>query len=254
MAAGGNTPSSCAPTFQPVWIRLARRLGRFNLRRMNFAPFWARGEREGPISWRWSFRSLDEAQTLAAQAAQHAAGEVAAIVTRNSYDCLCGCLVLNTARVMFADVGLPEPKRPGLFQRLFGKPAPRAAGPPGGRRHRQSRTMGAAPWRLGLADLPHPGRSPVAGHARLVRSGNGGIRRRIRRSRCIASYAKAQKCFRARRTPKPWRCYADIPPVRWPWVDEKAEAKFKRWEAEYQSESSDYATCELIRSEKSRPC
>src|SRR5665213_869844 len=119
---------------------------------MNFPPFWAKGERNGFICWRWSERSLDEAMTLAVQAAQKladhfAAGDVpprhggyypdrplrepvlseiktasggrAAVVTRNSY----GCLVLNTARVMFVDVDLPEPKSPGLFSRLFGKPA-----------------------------------------------------------------------------------------------------------------------------------
>ncbi len=44
------------------------------------------------------------------------AGETTAVITRNSY----GCLVLNTARVMFVDVDLPEPKPAGLFQKLFG--------------------------------------------------------------------------------------------------------------------------------------
>ena len=85
---------------------------------------------------RWSSQSLAEAQALAQQAAQeHAnrflagvyppkhggyypdrplreqvvqqitneAGDIAAVVTRNSY----GCLVLNTARVMFMDQGEP---------------------------------------------------------------------------------------------------------------------------------------------------
>src|SRR5205814_5995494 len=46
-------------------------------------------------------------------------GDVAAVVTRNSY----GCLVLNTSQIMFVDVDLPEPKVPrGLFSRLLGKP------------------------------------------------------------------------------------------------------------------------------------
>lgn len=98
---------------------------------MNFPPFWAKGTCDDFSCWRWSHRSLDEARALAAQAAQkladrfragdipkhgygypdrpfrepvlreikNAAGEFAAVVTRNSY----GSLVLNTARVMFVD-------------------------------------------------------------------------------------------------------------------------------------------------------
>ena len=54
---------------------------------------------------------------------------LAAVVARNSY----GCKVLNTARVMFVDIDLPEPQRPkrGLFQMLFGKPAPQPPADPG---------------------------------------------------------------------------------------------------------------------------
>jgi hypothetical protein len=102
---------------------------------MNFPPFWAKGVSGDFACWRWSHHSLAEAQALAVQAAQklaerfragdtlrrgygyadrpfrepmlreikNDAGKVAAVVTRNSY----GCLVLNTARVMFVDVDLP---------------------------------------------------------------------------------------------------------------------------------------------------
>src|SRR5882762_209260 len=126
--------------------------GRFIFCRMNFPQFWARGSSGGFLCWRWSSQSLAEAQAFANQAAQQLvdrfgagdyppkhggyypdrpfreqilqevkghAGEIAGVVTRNSY----GCLVLNTARVMFVDIDLPEPKRSsGLFKRLFGKP------------------------------------------------------------------------------------------------------------------------------------
>src|SRR6202012_2804949 len=119
---------------------------------MNFPQFWARGRSGDFFAWRWSARSLEEAQSLATQAAQalaerfragdrpaqgghyypnrpfreqvlqehkNSVGEVSAVVTRNSY----GCLVLNTARVMFVDIDLPEPKPiGGFFQKLFGKP------------------------------------------------------------------------------------------------------------------------------------
>jgi hypothetical protein len=121
--------------------------------RMNFPQFWARGQSGDFFCWRWSSQNIAEAQSLANQAAQQLAdrfragdyppkhgggyypnrpfreqviqeikndaGETTVVVTRNSY----GCLVLNIARVMFVDIDLPEPKRPGgLFKRLFGRP------------------------------------------------------------------------------------------------------------------------------------
>src|SRR5206468_2344650 len=49
---------------------------------------------------------------------KNSSGELAGVITRNSY----GCLVLNTARVMFVDVDLPEPKPLGGFlKKLFSK-------------------------------------------------------------------------------------------------------------------------------------
>ncbi len=246
---------------------------------MNFAPFWARGECKGQISWRWSFRSLAEAQTLAVQAAQqmaerfrqgdipqqrrgyypnrpfrepvlqeirNAAGEIAAVVTRNSY----GCLVLNTARVMFVDVDLPEPKRPGLFQRLFRKPAPAPPGNPMdnvvAKAEQWARRHDGWGWRIYRT---RAGLRLLATHALFEpeTAVSDGVFEALGADPLYRQLCKAQKCFRARLTPKPWRCYADVPPCRWPWASEKEEARFKQWEVEYQSVADDYATCELIR-------
>lgn len=120
---------------------------------MNFPKFWALGNFQGYSCWRWSFQSLADAQASANEAARKLAGRfragdyppkhgyypdrpfreevlqeindakgLAAVITRNSY----GCKVLNTERVMFVDIDLPEPQKPkrGLFQMLFGKPTP----------------------------------------------------------------------------------------------------------------------------------
>jgi hypothetical protein len=57
---------------------------------------------------------------------------------------------------------------------------------------------------------------------------------------------KTQKCFRARLTPKPWRCGVDKPPGRWPWPDAKAEKRFETWESGYLRACGDYATCALV--------
>jgi hypothetical protein len=56
---------------------------------------------------------------------------------------------------------------------------------------------------------------------------------------------RTQKCFRARLTPKPWRCGFRNPPSRWPWADKKAEARYKDWVVLYQKACRDYATCQL---------
>ena len=57
---------------------------------------------------------------------------------------------------------------------------------------------------------------------------------------------KTQKCFRARLTPKPWRCGVHSKPQRWPWLDAKAEKRIEKWETQYQSFAFNWATCELI--------
>ena len=174
---------------------------------MNFPPFWAKGASGDFICWRWSTNSVAEAQSFADEAARQLAdrfahgdfppkhggyypnrpfrepvlqeikndaGETAAVITRNSY----GCHVLNTARVMFVDVDLPEPKSPGLFSRLFGKPASApvvtesSAIGEGGR-------LDAEQSGLGLADLPDARRPAAARHARAVRSRSHRERRRV---------------------------------------------------------------------------
>ncbi len=243
---------------------------------MNFPTFWAKGERHGFICWRWSERSLDEAKSLAVQAAQKladrfAAGDVppkhggyypdrplreqvlseiknasggrAAVVTRNSY----GCHVLNTARVMFVDVDLPEPKPAGLFKRLFGGAAAPVVTQDEvvAKVENWTRDNPGAGWRIyrtraGLRLLAtHDVFDPETAASDSVFDALGAdpLYRRL---------CKTQKCYRARLTPKPWRCGLRRKPERWPWPDARAEKSFQRWEAQYQSCSFNWATCELV--------
>ena len=55
-----------------------------------------------------------------------------------------------------------------------------------------------------------------------------------------------QECFRARLTPKPWRCGCRRPPSRYPWDDAEAERTYREWEREYQEKARGYSTCELV--------
>jgi hypothetical protein len=245
---------------------------------MDFPQFWARGCSGNFLCWRWSRQSIAEAQTLANQAAQQLAdrfragnyppkhggyypnrpfreqvlqeiksdaSEVFAVVTRNSY----GCLVLNTARVMFVDIDLPEAKPSGgLFKRLFGKPD---LTPPVNQQNvaittieNWTRNNPEWGWRIyrtraGLRLLATQGLveadSEVADRV-FEALGADPLYRKL---------CKTQKCFRARLTPKPWRCGIRSKPERWPWLDAKAETKFQKWEARYQASSVNWATCEL---------
>lgn len=247
---------------------------------MNFSKFWARGECEGQISWRWSDRSLIEAQALADEAAQrvadrirhgdipqrhpgyypgrpfrepvlreikNAGGELAAVVTRNSY----GCLVLNTARVMFVDVDLPEPKPAGgLLKRLFGKPDVD--------RPDESHNNAIAKAEMWARKNPHwgwriyrtrAGLRLLATHALFdpETAVSDGVFDALGADPLYRQLCKAQKCFRARLTPKAWRCGFHDKPERWPWLTPKAEKRFLSWEKTYQNACRDWATCELIR-------
>jgi len=248
---------------------------------MNFPKFWARGESEGQFSWRWSDRSLAEAQALADEAAQRLAdrirhgdipqrhggyypgrpfrepvlrevrnglGELAGVVTRNSY----GCVVLNTARVMFVDVDLPEPKpAAGLLKRLFGKPdlKPPESGPSNAIAKvelwtRQNPTWG---WRIyrTCAGLRLLATHDVFDPETAV---SNGVFDALGADPLYRQLCKAQKCFRARLTPKAWRCGFRDKPERRPWLTPKAEKRFQSWERAYQNACRNWATCELVRS------
>jgi len=175
------------------------------------------------------------------------AGDTSAVITRNAY----GCQVLNTARAMFVDIDLPEPKKSGgLLSRLFGKPE---VPPPGN------------PQSEALARIEHWTRSNAAWGWRIYRTRAGlrllathglveadsevanGVFAALGADPLYRQLCKSQKCFRARLTPKPWRCGLRDKPARWPWFDLKQEQRFQKWEAQYQTLSAEWATCEFVR-------
>ncbi len=246
---------------------------------MNFPQYWAKGSWRDYSCWRWSSQSVAEAQALAKQAAQQLAerfqagnypprsgsyypnrplrekvlqeirdeaGGIAAVVTRNSY----GCLVLNTARVMFVDIDLPAPKPTGFFERLFGKPDPKPSGNPQDeaitRIENWTHKHSDWGWRLyrtraGLRLLATQGL--VAADADDTHN----VFEALGADPLYQKLCVTQKCFRARLTPKPWRCGIHSKPERWPWPDAKAEKQFRSWEAQYQAHSLNWATCEALR-------
>jgi hypothetical protein len=246
---------------------------------MYFPKFWARGEHAGQFSWRWSDKSFAEAQTLAEAAAQQLAdrvrhgdipqrhhgyypgrpfreqvlrelrsanGDLAGVITRNSY----GCLVLNTARIMFVDVDLPEVKPAGgFFRRLFGLPDPQPrddalkniiAGV-----DRWTQRNPEWGWRVYCT---RAGLRLLATHALLDPETpiSENVFSALGADPLYRQLCRTQKCFRARLTPKPWRCGLSAKPERWPWINPKAEKRFQSWDSRYQNTSRNWATCKLV--------
>ncbi|TVR51239.1 MAG: hypothetical protein EA425_07555 [Puniceicoccaceae bacterium] len=230
----------------------------------------------------WSEQSVDEAKALGGERARRAIergflfqkrreydygdaplreevvdriqleGRTIALITRNRY----GALVLNTARVMFVDVDFPRPPRPppvGILQSLLlllgrGEPPPKppsaaelgmqrltawaAAHPDKSLRIYRTR----AGLRLLFTDALYQARSPeVAG---LLESlGSDPLYRRL---------TERQDCFRARLTPKPWRCGQRRPPAPYPLLDDTERAAHRQWETTYHETIKAFAVCRLL--------
>jgi hypothetical protein len=276
--AGGSQICGAIPTFRLRGKILAAPPLFFHCRRMNFPPYWARGCSGDFSCWRWSFNSAAEAQSLADRAAQQLAdrfrggdfppkhrgyypnrpfrepvlqeiknnaGELAAVITRNSY----GCLVLNTARVMFVDVDLPEPKPAGLFKKLFGKSDATPVVTQDSaiaKVENWTRNNPDCGWRIYRT---RAGLRLLATHALFdpEATASDGVFDALGADPLYRQLCKAQKCYRARLTPKPWRCGIRRKPERWPWLDARAEKNFQKWEAQYQSYSFNWATCGFIK-------
>jgi len=176
-------------------------------------------------------------------------GTVYAAITRNSY----GCQVLNTADIMFVDVDLPEP---AMFEglkswlgRLFNRTAPSPA----------DQRQAAALAKLEALIQANPGWG-----VRIYRTRAGlrylfahtpidpgsekavAMMERLGVDPLYLKLCKSQESYRARLTPKPWRCGVASPAMRWPWPNISAEMRFREWEGAYLLAAQPFATCRLI--------
>ncbi|MGH2485254.1 MAG: hypothetical protein ACRDHE_04485, partial [Ktedonobacterales bacterium] len=137
----------------------------------------------------------------------------AAVITRNLY----GALVLNTSRTMFIDIDFAPAslgaRTGGLLHWLRGK---RAAAPPDEPRLQQVRQ-----WAAGRPDLGLRAYRTFAGLRCVVTSQvfdptapqTLELLQTIGSDPLYVRLCQAQGCFRARLTPKPWRCRTSVPPA-----------------------------------------
>ena len=172
-----------------------------------------------------------------------------ALITRNRY----GALVLNAASVCFADIDFPPMPTKGFIdaillafstkrreQRIQAvrdetiKKVKDWAGQNPDRSFRMYRTC--AGLRLLFTDRLYDPTSKETDNF-LKALGSDPLYRKL---------TEKQECFRARLTPKPWRCGCDKPPGQYPWIDADAEKICRQWEQKYQNGTKQYATCELM--------
>ena len=170
-------------------------------------------------------------------------GEQVAVITRNNY----GAIVLNAANAMFVDVDFPISKTGGGLFSLFRKrkseldPAEQTiakveswAKLNPNKSFRLYKT--AAGLRLLFSDKKYQPKSSEVSQ----------IMQSLAADPLYQKLCEAQECFRARLTPKPWRCGFRRPPRQFPYIDQKAQDKNRAWEAKYAKKSQNYATADLI--------
>ena len=250
---------------------------------MKLAKYWAKdsgeavrndGSRLRVVSRGWSNESLAAAgqrarETAGKLAAALAAGQIErshylygerplpepilrefqdAVVTRNSY----GALVLNANKLMFIDIDkddAPAQAEGNILSSvmsLFGKAAP---APP-----RQSKAVDEiqrVAERNGLSLRVY---KTAAGYRAIVTGGaydaagsqTEALLQQFGSDPLYVRLCRAQECFRARLTPKPWRCGVALPPVSFPFASSQEESRFRQWEANYSAAVGQYATCRYI--------
>ena len=172
-----------------------------------------------------------------------------ALITRNSY----GVLVLNCTSVCFVDVDFPKVRSRGMLDTVLLLLSPKRRRLPvrAGqeatvqtiidwaernpmRSFRMYRTL--AGLRLLFTDRLYDPKSDET----------AGLLKELGSDPLYSRLTLNQECFRARLTPKPWRCGCRKPPNRYPWDTPDAEQAYRKWQGHYEAKSEPYTACHLI--------
>ncbi len=174
----------------------------------------------------------------------------AAVVTRNSY----GALVLNARDLMFVDIDredAPVSAAPAdlilSIRSLFGKAAPAQPKPASAvvddiQRVTERNSLSVRVYKTAA------GYRAILTNA-LFEAGSRRSEELLQQFGADPLYVRLcrmQESFRARLTPKPWRCRLGLPPVSFPFGTPQEESRFLAWEAKYSSTATQYATCRYV--------
>ena len=166
---------------------------------------------------------------------------VDALITRNHY----GCLVLNAAHALFIDVDMFLPD--DIYN-----PA-----------EERDKRMEPARQRV-LSDLRSVLENKDEYGFRIYRTAGGfrilatthefepesdqadRLMKSVGADTNFVELCRRQRNFRARLTPKPWRCNLHRPPNFFPRKNARAEKRFQKWLMEYDRACESRATCEYV--------
>ena len=167
--------------------------------------------------------------------------DLGALVTRNHY----GCLVLNAAHALFIDVDMFVPNE--LYNPI------------------QDRDERLRPLRQQvLSDLKSVLQNEDGYGFRIYRTAGGfrilatthefepgalqaeRLMNAVGSDRDFVELCRQQRNFRARLSPKPWRCRLRRPPNLFPRKTANAEQRFNHWLAGYATACTTRATCEYL--------
>jgi hypothetical protein len=168
-------------------------------------------------------------------------GSRLAVLTRNAY----GAEVLNTERALFIDLDFASlPDSRGFWRKLIGgKASPtdlalahvdKMAARYRGWSFRVYRTF--AGLRVVLLSRPALLADPM--ELEMLRTFGS--------DPMYVKLCESQRSFRARLTPKPWRCKLPRPPARFPFANERARAMHQAWLRRYAEISARHSSCELL--------
>lgn len=195
--------------------------------------------RGGPFPERYAYGNRPVREEILQSVDGKSKDEPSALVTRNGY----GAQVLNTAQLLFLDIDVGTPGLLRGIRDLLG----------GGSEHdRVLHRLRDALQRYGRATF------------RVYRTA-GGLRamavdrefdpaadevqelmRETGTDPAFAILCQVQRSFRARLTPKPWRCSVSTPPGKHPRQEGALKQRFQSWLLDYERAASDYATCQYL--------
>ncbi len=243
----GEPVETVAWGWSDISVEQARNKGRDRAQAAAMAN-WSDSSR-APASYSYSDRPLRE-PVLRILATDSPDG-LEAVVTRNGI----GCEILNTNRVVFIDVDLlPKDDRggkPGFLSSLFGKKPEASAGRSPQEEEKIQRLQH---WQSRHSDHRFRVYRTAAGLRYILTShlydpNAPEVRELFEACGTDPKYQKLcelQKSFRARLTPKHWRCNSEPPPFQFPFESPEQQKAADSWQSKYLKAAAGYATCKLL--------
>ena len=174
----------------------------------------------------------------------------AGVVSRNCY----GAVVLNTRDLMFVDIDRDDQPAPGggllssvisLFRQpelIPSQPASKVVAEV--QRVAESNHLSARVYKTAAGY-----RAIITNHRYEPGSSTSeALLNQFSSDPLYIRLCKMQESFRARLSPKPWRCGLSTPPVSFPFTTPQEQAKFQDWQRRYSDAAAKYATCRYLTS------